>query len=1117
MIHRKIFICSFIWLLATSLVQAQPNRFGVPIITNYPYGETGGSEQNWCITQDFRGVVYVGNYEKGVLEYDGVEWRTIPVPTNPPILSLATGEDGVVYVGAAGDFGRLQPDRNGKLVYNSLCDSTLRKSYPGFDIHKTYFNSGLVYFCSMPNIFIYDPARDELTVRETVKDPYFSYFVGDTLYHINWGGGLMKWDGDQFAFIPGGEFFKEKSVTGMVNFGNGQLLISTFADGIYLYHTGSGEVNGSFLSAELMDHFRSVNIPYMEILNQDILVTTYSDGLYILNRNGDVKEIISEDEGLNDKTILQVYSDERLKGSGPLWIAHWKGVSKIEANNPFRKFTEESGFEGLISDLAFFNGQLFIATVRGLFYKGSTQSSTGFFPVPGIEQSVYDMQVIEPSRGRSLLLVSCYSETFVIDHQMRVTSLVNNLNTSNDSQVDLEQISGRNILVDPEKPDVIYTGYTHVVGLRYKNGRWNEFLRFREIGEEIFSKGLDKYGYLWVATPSEVVRLDAPLSSEATSTRYTMEQGLPSSGDNQVFVDKATGEVLIGSQNGFYRFNYFLNKFVYDSTRCSVLLPGSNLIRAFYMDEEGDYWYSYENEYTGWTEQVIRRKGDGYMVLSERPFQRLPNASVDHFHSDPERGVWFSKSDELYHFDKSFSRNDTLPFQTLIRKVVINGDSVLFYGTNFKENSHGGYTIHLKQEEDTQPFIKYRFNNIEFSWAAPYFEQEDQLRFSYMLKGFSDDWSEWNKVPFKEFTNLRYGRYTLLVKAMNVYGYESKSASYSFVINRPWYATIPAFVAYILLAGLLVYIIIKLYTRRLKNENLRLEGIIEERTAEIRKQKEELTDSIEYASRIQRALLPSARLMEEQNIDHFILFRPRDIVSGDFYWMGSKNNKLLIVAADCTGHGVPDAFMSMLGMTFLDEIVIKSEITDTAEIMESLRDHVITSLEQSGKSMEEAVKDGMDLAMISMDMTTGDIQFSGAYNPLYLIRKLKRSEKNILKKGEELDMPRGSIHDDEYLLLQVRGDQMPIGVSEKTMPFKSTTIKNEGFNVYMFSDGFLDQFGGPQGKKFMSKNFKKLLLELQSVPLHEQGTALEKVLVGWMGEISQIDDILVMGLRMDQQ
>jgi len=154
--------------------------------------------------------------------------------------------------------------------------------------------------------------------------------------------------------------------------------------------------------------------------------------------------------------------------------------------------------------------------------------------------------------------------------------------------------------------------------------------------------------------------------------------------------------------------------------------------------------------------------------------------------------------------------------------------------------------------------------------------------------------------------------------------------------------------------------------------------------------------------------------------------------------------------------------------------------------------------------------------MISIDLKNRDFQFSGAYNPMYLVRKLKRSEKAKLNRDKELDLPRGSIHNDKHLLMQIRGDQMPIGISEKTLPFHASTFKDEGYSIYMFSDGYLDQFGGPRGKKFMSRNFKKLILELQSVDIKDQGAAMEKVLMEWMGDISQIDDILVMGLRLNQ-
>ena len=657
-----------------------------------------------------------------------------------------------------------------------------------------------------------------------------------------------------------------------------------------------------------------------------------------------------------------------------------------------------------------------------------------------------------------------------------------------------------------------------VVRLQYKKGRWEEILRIEDLSGETLNKMIiDKYEYLWANTDRQVFRIDISPSHHSSTKIFTEEDGLPATDNNRVFLNPDSEGVILGTVDGFYLYNYFRDTIYRDKVHNSVLPEGRNLIREFTKDGDGEYWYSFENEHSGWGELVARKNGDFLEVVRDVSFQRLPNVSTDIIFTDPDRGIWFGKSNELYHFDKAFTRNDTFSYQALIRKISISNDSLLFNGSNFRDDGTGKYSLELEQAKETQPIIQHRYNNIEFRWAAPFFEQEEETKYSYLLEGFDKEWSEWGDASLKDFTNLPFGDYTIHVKAKNVYGDESLPASYSFTILPPWYATYVAIFAYILLAGLMVYIIIKLYTRRLKQENIRLEGIIEERTAEIRKQKEELTDSIEYASRIQRALLPPDRLMEDHSLEHFILFRPRDIVSGDFYWMALKNGKLIVVAADCTGHGVPGAFMSMLGMTFLDEIVIKAEITSTQEILEQLREHVITSLKQSGKSIEESTKDGMDLSMVSIDIHTHEIQYSGAYNPLYLVRKLTRIEKAKLKKGEELDLPRGSIYDDKHLLLQIRADQMPIGISEKTMPFSATTFKDEGFNIYMFSDGFLDQFGGPQHKKFMSKNFKKLILELQSVPMNDQGSALEKVLLGWMGEISQIDDILVMGIRMSER
>jgi len=1115
---RTAVISFLMCLVVSGTLQAQPNNYGVPMITNYKHSITGGSEQNWCITQDARGVMYFGNNDKGVLEYDGVEWRRIPVPNDPIIRSLETGDDGVVYVGGESEFGYLAPDNVGNMHYRSLSDTIDQEKYPFTGVWRTYDHNGKVYFCTYSKIFIFNREMDELSILETPEYTYFSFIIDSTLFVSDFGSGLMRYDENKFVTVNGGEFFKEMVITGLVEYDENRLLAGTYQQGVYLFDKKSGTVDYSFLDPGLQDHFRNGGITYVRSLNDDFVVSSLYNGLVILNRDGKAREILSKAEGLIDEDITFVYSNDQLKGTGPLWLTNLIGVSKLETYNPFRQFTEASGFEGFILDIVNFNEKLFISTYSGLYFKNSTSTSTRFIPVPETrDKTIWHLHVFKPSPNVELLIASSETETFVVDKQMNVSLLEDLVINPHEGLQEREEYVGRHLAQDPKHPDIIYTGRIQVVGLQYTRGKFKEIMRVVNLPNELLLKMvIDKYGYLWASTTRRVIRIDISRINDATMKFFSEEDGLPTLEKNQVFIDPNSEELLLGTADGFYRYNYFRDTIYRDTIYNKVLPPGRNFIMAFIKDREGDYWYSFENEHTGWSELVARKNDNGLEIIQEEPFQRLQNSSTDVIFSDPEGGVWFGKSNELYHFDNSFTRSDTLPFQALIRRVSINHDSLLFNGTNFMENGLGRYKIQLTQAENTQPEIKHRYNNIEFKWAAPFFEQEEELKYSYMLEGFDKEWAEWNVAAYKDFTNLPFGDYTIQVKARNVYGDESLPAFYSFTILRPWYATYVAFIAYILLAGLLVYIIIKLYTRRLKQENLRLEGIIEERTAEIRKQKEELTDSIEYASRIQRALLPPDRLMDEHNMDHFILFRPRDIVSGDFYWMGLKNEKLVIVAADCTGHGVPGAFMSMLGMTFLDEIVIKAEITSTDKILEHLREHIITSLKQSGKSIEESTKDGMDLAMVSIDINTHEFQFSGAYNPLYMVRKLKRSEKTKLNKGEELDLPRGSIYDDQNLLLQIRADQMPIGISEKTLPFTATSYKDEGYNLYLFSDGFLDQFGGPRGKKFMSKNFKKLILELQSVPMNEQGAALEKVLMGWMGEISQIDDILVMGLRMGE-
>lgn len=295
-------------------------------------------------------------------------------------------------------------------------------------------------------------------------------------------------------------------------------------------------------------------------------------------------------------------------------------------------------------------------------------------------------------------------------------------------------------------------------------------------------------------------------------------------------------------------------------------------------------------------------------------------------------------------------------------------------------------------------------------------------------------------------------------------------------------------VIFLFVLGFFVTLIFAILLFRMFRQKRKANLILEEQNILITGQKQEITDSIKYASRIQSAVLTPQDDISRLLPEHFILYRPRDIVSGDFYWITEIKNRVMCVVADCTGHGVPGAFMSMLGVAFLNEIISRNPDIPAGDMLNQLRAHVIDSLHQ--KNIMSGSQDGMDLVAVIIDKEKSVIQYAGANNPLFFFRNSE--------------------------LIEFKADKMPIGIHEKLMqsftnheiPFK----KNDTF--YAFSDGFPDQFGGPSGKKFMIKNFKAALSNLHEIPMRQQKAKLEEILDDWMKNVNQVDDILVMGVRL---
>lgn len=383
-----------------------------------------------------------------------------------------------------------------------------------------------------------------------------------------------------------------------------------------------------------------------------------------------------------------------------------------------------------------------------------------------------------------------------------------------------------------------------------------------------------------------------------------------------------------------------------------------------------------------------------------------------------------------------------------------------------------------------------------------------------MLEGADEEWSPDRKETSVTFSGLSSGTYSFKVIAAGANGvWNTKPATFTFTISPPWYRSASAFIIYFIVIAGGTYFIVKYRERALIREKKILEDKVTERTAEVVKQKEELeaqkhvieeknkdiTDSINYAEKIQRAILPDPEKIKKALPQSFILFGPRDIVSGDFFWyIEAEQNKkplYLLAAADCTGHGVPGAFMSMINTSLLNESVNEKKILQPNEILNETRKGIITALKQTGAPGEQ--KDGMDVGLVSLEMNDRGcrLQFAGANNSMYVIRK---------------PIPGGG----GALLEEIEPNPMPVAISDRIQDFTNNVIElKKGDSFYLFTDGYADQFGGPKGKKFKYSQFKQLLLSIQDKTMQEQHDILHQTMVDWKGELEQIDDILVIGVR----
>ena len=1046
---------------------------GTFLLQNYSPKEYNGNPQIFDVVQDSRGIMYFSN-QKGIIEYDGTKWSTIQIGHEDlKCLSLARGEDGLIYAGANGDFGVLKPDASGSLQFVS------EKKQLGIDsigrVAEIIIQDTIKYLKTDKAIFVITTEGVELIKPETEIEKIF--LLDNKLYVLQKGLGLFFLKGKELKKVEEGEQFSTRNVVASVRFG-GRNLFLTDQDGVYeRSNTGRLVKRNVFNGVSLLSAIK---------IDDDLLsLGTSSNGIIVVDQKFNVVYSVGIDKGIIDAAIKAQFIDKEKN----LWLGTNVGISKIEITSPVLKFDLSSGLQGTVEGLARFNSRVYVASQNGPY----RMNDNGFFEnIAGIEKDCYGLQVF-PNGNDTLLLIAEVDDVISLDKK--------------NEKFNLQPGGPWEIQLSPLNPnEIIIVHYDGLANLVYENGEFvtgNYFRKFTDA--EPFNFVVQDDGTIWIGTTKDLdggvykTHVDIFRDSTIKFERYYTNEGLPAGAtymfqkDQDIFA--ATGKGLFKYEEGKF---IIYNKFGVDFSEGE--LEGSGVHRIS-EDSEGNIWmvlFDKENNYEiGYSSLV-----DSEYVWNSKRFKRHSDDIVHAMLHEKDGITWLGGTNGLIRYDSKIISDYEIPFNALIRNVTF-GDSLLFGGA-YQEDDKSS----LMQPESFQLKLKYSANKpITFSFASTSYIDENKTEYSFLLEGHDDNWSKWAPRTIKEYY-LSEGLYSFKVKARNIYGLVSEEAVFTFSVLPPWYRTTWAYMLYVIGFIFVVYIIIRFSIRRVKQKNIHLEGIVKERTKEVVIQKQdaekqrdiaehqkelveqahrEITDSINYAERIQRSFLATDDILDANLEEYFVFFQPKEVVSGDFYWADNlSNGNFAMVNADSTGHGVPGAIMSILNISSIEKAV-RLNFLEPYEIFNSTRKTIIERLKKDGS--HEGGKDGMDASIICFDFENNKFAYTAAQNPIWVVR--------------------------DGALMEIKPEKMPVGKHDKdSVPFVGGVFEMEkGDVIYTLTDGFQDQFGGPKGKKFMVKKMREYVLSISHLSMKEQHTRVSEVFSNWKGDTEQVDDVCVIGVR----
>ncbi len=1094
----------FILTLSWS-VTAQVNRTGVPLISWFDAAETPGDLENRCITMDKRGIMYFGNESTGIVTYDGHNWGLVPMPGLQRVTALASDHRGLVYAGTEGDFGFLQPGRSGDPAFSSLADritDSLFRSEVGL-IRSIAADSNMVLFADSRKLYRYDLSGDSVYV----SDMYSEYGIRSVSVVLAAYGkvivadnrqGLFEYSDGRLAPVPGGEGMRMVRFVTLLPYDSDNILVVTAENGLMLYNHRTGTVNSKFadpydtriLAAGVITG--AVTLP-----GRNVAVGLSGGGIYIFSHEGTLLQHISgTTAGLRESTVTAMYCD--YASNSQLWFCTRGFINRAYISLPANEFGAESGIESPPRDIVRFGKSAYVAGDNGIY-----RSHTDTLGVMRFIQT-------ELPAGR----VSDLEIAMLPDDTVLLAAASDGLwqLRGDGSAFRLMARSGITVVrADRYDASTVVAGSVDGIVriLRYTGGGWKVAYASQKNQLKGTIKAVEQSapGKWWIlASAAPFLTRMSCNEDDTLFVSYDRSSGIEC--DTLNTLSSIDGTLYLGTGKGIYRYEDEEDRFTRDSK-----LTGSTfdkvMITTLFKAPGGDlYLAGFEGRHF---DALVNATSQGHVVF-RRQFDFLPDVATGGV-TEMDGNIWITKGRKVYVLDKSKLGFNYGAFSTLFTSVA-SGENQLMKNAFYTETPTGVRIPSTVQPEENRPVLKAASNNITFSWTTTAYAGEDKTEYMYKLEGFDREWSKWEKRTFRDYTSLPGGSYLFRLKAKTVTGLESSEVAFGFRVLRRWYATLPAILIYAGAGSLLIFLLMRIRSSRVKKRSRQMEILLGNTSSELERVNSRMEEVSAFAGTIQRALMPPEKNLQDAFPNCFILNMPRGPVGGDFYWTAERENRILIAVGDCTGHGVSSALLTLTGISLLKDAFNSRKRVTAEGVLEALHARLTEALKPT--ETPDGRPETMEIAILIVDRKSGKVEFSGAGLHCFRVRELKEvdhAERSELS-GAQSD---GVRTDGRYMIETLYGDRIPAGARKGTaVEFKGQEWSLEkDTSYYLFTDGYSDQFNGITGKKFMRGNFRNLLLEIQNFPMSRQKEILEERLLSWKGSAPQTDDVLVLGFRIE--